>query len=47
VAEDLANGIVAENEVPGANIGSISIRRLVVAMHAAKTIHPLAAMSML
>jgi hypothetical protein len=36
VAEDLANGIVAENEVPGANIGSISIRRLVVAMHAAK-----------
>jgi len=36
VAEDLANGIAVENEVPGANISSISIRRLVVAMHAAK-----------
>jgi hypothetical protein len=36
VAEDLANGIVAENEVPGPNISLISIRRLVVAMHAAK-----------
>ena len=36
VAEDIANGIAAENEVPGANISSISIRRLVVAMYAAK-----------
>ena len=36
VTEDAANGIAAENEVPGANISSISIRRLVVAMHAAK-----------
>ena len=36
VAEDVANGIAAENEVPGANISSISIRRLVVAMNAAK-----------
>lgn len=36
VAEDIANGIAAENEIPGANISSISIRRLVVAMHAAK-----------
>ena len=32
VAEDIANGIAAENEVPGANISSISIRRLVVAL---------------
>ena len=36
VTEDAANGIAAENEVPGTNISSISIRRLVVAMHAAK-----------
>lgn len=36
VAEDTANGITAEAEVPSANISSISIRRLVVAMHAVK-----------
>ncbi len=33
---DAANNITAENKVPGANLSSISIRRLVVAMHAAK-----------
>ena len=36
VAEDVVNGIAAENEVPGANVSSISICRLVVAMHAVK-----------
>jgi hypothetical protein len=36
IAADVANGISAEAEVLGANISSISIRRLVVAMNAVK-----------
>ena len=36
ITEDIPNGIPAENEVAGANISSISIRRLVVAMDASK-----------
>ena len=36
ITEDIPNGIPAENEVAGANISSISIRRLVVAMNASK-----------
>ena len=36
IAEDIANGIAAEAEVPGANISSISVRRLIVAVQAAK-----------
>ena len=36
IVEDLANGIPAEAEVPGANVGSISVRRLLTAMHASK-----------
>ena len=36
VIEDVANGIQAENRVPGANISSISVQRLIVAMHAAE-----------
>ena len=36
ISEDTSNGIAAESEVEGANLSSISIRRLVVAMHAAK-----------
>ena len=36
VVADPANGIMAEIEVPGANISSIAIRRLVIAMHAVK-----------
>jgi hypothetical protein len=36
IAEDIPNGIVAEPAVPGANISSISIQRLIVAMHAAE-----------
>ena len=35
IVADAANGIQAENAVPGTNIGSISIQRLIVAMHAA------------
>ena len=34
IAEDLANWIAAEVEVPGASISSISIRRLIVAVNA-------------
>ena len=36
VLEDVANCITAEVAVPSANISSISIRRLVIAMHAVK-----------
>jgi len=36
VVADPANGISAENQVPGANVSSIAIRRLVIAMHAVK-----------
>ena len=36
ITADPANGIAAENEVPGANISSISVRRLIVAANAAK-----------
>ena len=36
IARDRANNIPAENEVPGANISSISVRRLIVAMNAAE-----------
>ena len=36
IAEDVPNGIAAEPEVPGSNLSSISVRRLIVAMHAVK-----------
>ncbi len=36
IAKDHNNGIEAEAEVPGANLGSICVRRLIVAMNAAK-----------
>ena len=36
IARDRANNIPAENEVPGANISSISVRRLIVAMNASE-----------
>ena len=36
IAADLPNGIAAENQIPGANISSISVQRLIVAMHAAE-----------
>ena len=36
IVEDLPNGIAAEIAVPGANISSISVQRLIVAMHAAE-----------
>lgn len=36
VVADVANSVVAEPAVPGANINSLAVRRLVVAMHAAK-----------
>ena len=36
IADDTDNHITAENAVPAANISTISIRRLVVAMHAVK-----------
>ena len=36
VTADAANGIAAEAAVTGANIPSISVRRLITAMHAAK-----------
>ena len=36
ILADQANGIEAENEVPGANLGSICVRHLIVAMNAAK-----------
>ena len=36
IAADLPNGIAAENKIPGANISSISVQRLIVAMHAAE-----------
>ena len=36
IAEDADNGIAAEPEIPGANISTISIRRLVVATDAVK-----------
>ena len=36
VTADLANGITAEIAVNGANIPSISVRRLITSMHAAK-----------
>ena len=39
VLADPANGIAVEVEVPGANVSSISIRRLVVALHAVKYYH--------
>ena len=36
IAVDVANGIAAEQEVPGANISSIATRRLITAVHAAE-----------
>ena len=36
IAADNANNIAAEPEVPGANISSISVRRLIVAVQASK-----------
>ena len=36
IAADVAAGITAENEVPGANISSISVQRLIVAADALK-----------
>jgi hypothetical protein len=36
IVADRENGIIAEAEVPGANISSISVQRLIVAMHAAE-----------
>ena len=36
VAEDLANGITGEAAVPGANVNSISVHRLIVASNAVK-----------
>ena len=36
VVEDLANNVVAEPAVAGANINSLAVRRLVVAMRASK-----------
>ena len=36
VAEDLTAGILAETEVPGANVSSISVQRLIIAVQAAK-----------
>ena len=35
IPADAANGIAAEAEVPGANISSISVQRLIVAVNAA------------
>lgn len=36
IPEDVPNNIVAEVEVPGANVSSISVQRLIVAVNAAK-----------
>lgn len=36
IAADSAAGIAAENEAPGANASSISVRRLIVAVNATK-----------
>ena len=36
ITEDVAAGISAEIEIAGANISSISIRRLIIACHASK-----------
>ena len=36
IAADLPNGIAAENEIAGANISSISVQRLIVAINAAE-----------
>ena len=36
IVEDLPAGITAEAEVAGANVGSISVRRLIVATNAAR-----------
>ena len=36
VMDDLANSMVAEPAVPGENINSLAVRRLVVAMRASK-----------
>ena len=36
ITEDIPNGIAQENAVPGANISSISVQRLIVTMHAAE-----------
>ena len=36
ITEDISAGIAAEAEVPGANVGTISVRRLITAMKAAK-----------
>lgn len=39
ITADVGLGIAAEPEVPGANVGSISVRRLCVAVDAAKYYH--------
>ena len=36
ITEDIPAGIAAEGEVPGANVGTISVRRLITAMKAAR-----------
>ena len=36
ITEDISAGIAAEAEVPGANVGTISVRRLITAMKSAK-----------
>ena len=36
ITEDVPNGVTAELEIAGANISSISVRRLIVACHASK-----------
>ena len=36
IAEDVPNGVKAEVEIPGANTGSILVRRLIVMYNAAK-----------
>ena len=36
IPEDIPAGITAEAEVPGANVGTISVRRLIIAMKAAR-----------
>jgi len=36
IAEDLPNGVTAELDIAGANISSISVRRLIVACNASK-----------
>ena len=39
IAADAANNILAEPEVPGANVSSISVQRLIVASNAARYYH--------